>query len=137
MPPDPILLTETWNWLSKAKEDMDVAELLAAHSPPMISGATFHVQQAAEKVMKAFLTWHDVPFQKNHDLGALGLACTELDSSLGEASDKVAPLTPWAIWSRYPGNWNLPSQSVLSEAMANVRQLFDQILSRLPQETRR
>jgi HEPN domain-containing protein len=28
----------------------------------------FHAQRAAEKAMKAFLAWHDVPFRKTHNL---------------------------------------------------------------------
>lgn len=31
----------------------------------------FHCQQAAEKYLKAFLTWHQVAFSKTHDLQEL------------------------------------------------------------------
>jgi HEPN domain-containing protein len=40
--------------------------------------ALFHCQQAAEKVLKAYLTWNGRTFPKTHSIGELGLAVAEL-----------------------------------------------------------
>jgi len=40
-------------------------------SLPFLEDALFHCQQAVEKALKGFLTWHDRPFEKTHDLGAV------------------------------------------------------------------
>jgi HEPN domain-containing protein len=43
--------------------------------PPFTADAVFRAQQAAEKTLKGFLAWHDVPFGKTHNLAALGGRC--------------------------------------------------------------
>jgi HEPN domain-containing protein len=62
MPPDPVRTADTKAWLVKAARDLRRVEILLAAEPPDSEGAVFHSQQAAEKALKAFLTWHDVPF---------------------------------------------------------------------------
>jgi HEPN domain-containing protein len=44
----------------------------------LLGDATFHCQQAVEKTIKAFLTWHDRAFRKTHDLVELGAECSDL-----------------------------------------------------------
>jgi len=57
----------------------------AAHqltaAPPFTGDAVFHAQQAAEKSLKGFLAWHDVPFRKTHDLAEIGRQCAESEVS--------------------------------------------------------
>jgi hypothetical protein len=49
-----------------------VSIFLLAAEPPDPEGGLFHSQQAAEKALKGFLTWHDVPFRRVHELDQLG-----------------------------------------------------------------
>ncbi len=56
----------------------------------------FHCQQAAEKALKAFLVWYDVPFRKTHDLRELGNACIRIEATLKEAIAGAIPLTEYA-----------------------------------------
>ena len=56
---------------------------LTCRSPLLIvEDVLFHCQQAVEKALKAFLTWHDRPFGKTHDLQRLGLRCPRVDPGL-------------------------------------------------------
>jgi HEPN domain-containing protein len=135
MPHDPILVEDTRNWLLKANEDLEVAAILINQKPPMVTGAAFHSQQAAEKVLKAFLTWHDQPFKKSHDMRRISQACQKLDATLATATSRLASMTSWAIESRYPGDWDPPAESTVADALEEVSELFRQILSRLPKET--
>lgn len=75
-------------WLNKAANDLRGAHIDLEASPPFIEDALFHCQQAAEKSLKAFLTAHDKPFKKTHDLDELGRLCLELDTTL---RDTVQP----------------------------------------------
>ena len=59
---------DTRAWLARARDDLRGAEIDLAASPPLLGDAAFHWQQAVEKALKAFLTWHDRPFRKTHDL---------------------------------------------------------------------
>ena len=82
---DPILLSNTREWLRRTKEDLDAAALLLTIPSPLVRTALFHSQQAVEKAMKAFLTWNDAAFREVHNLEELGESCIRLDSTLASA----------------------------------------------------
>jgi len=63
---DPERIAETRAWFVKAGEDLRAADFERSAAPPLTSDIVFHAQQAAEKAMKGFLTWHDRPFRKTH-----------------------------------------------------------------------
>lgn len=98
-------------WLAKADVDLRAAAFEFTASPPFVEDICFHAQQAAEKAMKAFLTWHDRPFRKTHDLGEIGIACVAIDASLEDVLKEAAPLTEYAWRFRYPADLNSPSAS--------------------------
>ena len=58
MPYDPELIAETKAWFVKAQHDLRVCDLVLKNEPQLTDQIVFHVQQAAEKAMKGFLTWH-------------------------------------------------------------------------------
>jgi hypothetical protein len=72
MPPDPVRAVDARAWLAKAAQDLRRVDLLLAADPPDPEGGLFHSQQAAEKALKGFLTWHDVPFRRVHELDESG-----------------------------------------------------------------
>ena len=97
-------------------------------------GAVFHCQQAAEKALKAFLVWHDVPFRKTHDLKEIGEACVELDTNLMGFVGRAVPLTEYAWKFRYPGEPEAPSLEEVEAAFALATEVYEAILKRLPKE---
>jgi hypothetical protein len=67
MPHDLALVAETRAWLEKASEDLAAAALDLGANPPLCGDTAFHAQQAVEKALKAFLTWHGREFRKMHN----------------------------------------------------------------------
>ena len=63
MPVDPVLIAETKAWLRKAAYDLRVASHSLTASPPLLDDVVFHCQQAAEKALKGFLMWNNIPFR--------------------------------------------------------------------------
>ena len=61
-------LDEIKEWLQKGKNDLLSAQILLKHDPAILDTASFHCQQAVEKVLKAFLVWKGVSFEKVHSL---------------------------------------------------------------------
>ena len=55
MEPDPVLASNTREWLLRAKEDLDNAQHDLMATPPFVRDALFHCQQGVEKAMKASL----------------------------------------------------------------------------------
>lgn len=133
MTPSLFLLDETRSWLLRAAEDL-AAEALTA--PATLRSALFHCQQAAEKSLKAFLTWHQRPFPKTHDLRVLSGPCSEVDASLEAAVAPALALTRFAVAMRYPGETGDPSIAEVRGWLAIARAIFDAVCSRLPRETR-
>src|SRR5438034_9167601 len=77
MTPEESRRDEAARWCAQGRKDLNAARLLASAEP---SRSVFHSQQA-EKAAKAFLTFHDVPFRKTHDLNELGGQCAALNPS--------------------------------------------------------
>lgn len=130
MQPDKAVVVR--GWLSKAANDLRGARIDLDANPPLIEDALFHCQQAAEKSLKAFLTAHDTPFKKTHDLDELGRACLELDAGLGDRMRPAATLTVFAWEFRYPGDTQVPSMNEVREYLAIAETLYTAILARLP-----
>lgn len=59
----PELRDEVLEWLSKARADFEVAQLLRTSTPRHWGIACFLCQQAAEKMLKAYLVWRQTPFR--------------------------------------------------------------------------
>lgn len=70
--------------LGKAERDLLAAERALSGDVPLRDVAAFHLQQSAEKALKAYLTWHDQPFRRTHDLLFLVGACETLDSGFAK-----------------------------------------------------
>jgi len=137
MPPDPARLADTRPWLIKVSADLRAAELDLSIVPPLLEDALFHCQQAAEKVLKAFLVWHDVAFRKTHDLVEIGGQCVTLDPTLEPVLRRAAILTEYAWRFRYPELTIEPTRAEAEEALALAREAVEAILQRLPPEVRR
>ena len=52
------------NWLRKAETDLRAAEHLLTIDQEDCFPAAFHAQQAAEKFLKGFLSWHVPSFER-------------------------------------------------------------------------
>lgn len=79
-PPEEVKRQLVQQWLSRAEEDLRVAEHIFNANVPYRFSVAFHAQQAAEKYLKAFLVHHQIKFPKIHDLGKIldlvGHRCT-------------------------------------------------------------
>ena len=123
-------------WLRKALHDLHSAERLLTGPDPLCDAAGFHCQQVAEKALKAYLTWRDVPFEKTHSLVALVAKCLEWDSAFEELRTAAITLTPYAVASRYPGDLPDLTEAEAQEALALARQVWDFVLRRMPSGVR-
>jgi HEPN domain-containing protein len=94
----------------------------------------FHCQQAAEKALKAFLTFHDQPFRKTHDLASLGKQCANVDATLAALVDRLDDLSEYAWAYRYPTGFAEPTSTDIEEARRSAQEAIREIHRRLPDE---
>ncbi len=102
MPPDEAKRALVAEWLRKADADLGVAEYLVEDDVAFPGVIAFHCQQAAEKYIKALLTWTDVDFPKTHDLRGLLDMLPPSHAQLGDELSEIIVLTPYGVELRYP-----------------------------------
>jgi len=95
------VVEQTRRWLKKAERDIIAAEKLL--EAEIYDYSLFHSQQAIEKFLKAFLTYHNKPFRKTHDVTFLLKLCIDGDESFKQRLEaEVDKLYPRAVEIRYP-----------------------------------
>jgi len=136
MPHDPELVAETQGWFQRAAHDLGAGAADLAANPPFTGDAVFHAQQAAEKSMKGYLTWHSRVFRKTHNLTELGGMCIDVDPTLEPLLLRAAHLTDYAWKYRYPGEPEEPSRKEAESALELARAVYEGVLDRLPVDVR-
>jgi len=130
-PPDKIRDEFVRQWLLKAEEDFNAAKSLITYGESFLSTVCFHSQQAAEKYLKAFLTYHQVEFPKTHDIDELLDLIAPTDSKLPESLRDVIVLTNYGVDVRYPGDFPNVTSSDAQQAIQmaeKVRRLVLELL---------
>ena len=121
-------------WVERAEEDLEAAEiLLAAPATLSFNAVCFHSQQCVEKYLKALLSFHSLDFPKIHDLGEL-LQLLPPDSRPTITPQEEERLTDYAVVTRYPGDDEPVPRERAAEALAAARMVREQSRSRLPRE---
>ena len=115
------------SFIALAKEDLGVGRRVLKDYP---RSAAFHLQQAAEKLLKAVLSAEGITFTAGHQLGELaGL----LPNDHVWRADLMAfdEYTPYATSTRYPrpggGMPRTPPTDKLEKSLKEVASLVDEI----------
>jgi HEPN domain-containing protein len=125
-------------WLIKAQRDLATAHKLAADPTPLLDTAIYHCQQAAEKVVKGYLVFHDRRFTKTHDIRVLVDLATPIEPMFGDWLLTAERLTPYVAIFRYPDDASSvfePDRAEFDQALGAAQQLYTFVLSLLPSET--
>jgi HEPN domain-containing protein len=117
---------------SKADSDLRMAEIGIEHDAPL-DAVAFHLQQTAEKLLKALLASRGVEYPRTHDVEALlDLALTDF-SGLNEFRERLLGLNAYAVEMRYDAALYPDREEVLA-ALETVRDLRREIFQVLPEE---
>ena len=120
---------EVGAWLAKADEDRAAARCLAHSEDPLLLPAVFHVQQSAEKFLKALLIAKGVDFGRKHDLAYLREMAQ--DSSLDAFADFFERLAPYAVEIRYPGDFLTPTVEHAAEMLRQLEEVRAVVFAKL------
>jgi HEPN domain-containing protein len=118
-------------WLEKAEDDWRLSHRLVSDPESYTEATAFHAQQAVEKYLKAFLTWHQVEFPKTHDIKRLLKLASACDPTLAEELSNAADLTAYAVEYRYPGEYPSVTTDEAAGAVAMADRVRDQIRKHL------
>jgi HEPN domain-containing protein len=115
------------SFIALAREDLDVAHRIVSSHPRV---AAFHLQQAAEKLLKAVLSAEGITFSAGHQLGQLAqlLPNDHLWRADLMAFDRY---TPFATATRYPmpggGMPRTPPKAQIEASLKEVGSVVDEI----------
>jgi HEPN domain-containing protein len=131
-PPEDAALHIVRQWIEKADGDFQAGKRLLSPEDPLCSQACFCAQQAAEKYLKALLSWHRIEFPKTHSieqlLDLLATECPEIAANLDDATT----LTSYGVDIRYPGDQPEPSLDESKYALELAQKVCDTVRSVLP-----
>ena len=94
--------------------------------------ACFHCQQAAEKYLKAFLSWHGTEVPRTHDIEEILSLCAKVDASLSSLDIVPEQLTAYAVEMRYDAEF-WPDRDVAEEALKQVGKIEEALQKKLPE----
>lgn len=111
-------------WLAKARNDLLNADnnLMSKEIP--CDTVCFHCEQAAEKLLKAYLIGNGHLPPITHDLFLVLEKIIPLNNEAEKLRDALAILMPYAVEIRYPDGWYMPTEADAREA----RMAADQVL---------
>ena len=127
---------EIWQWLIKSQHDLGSAHRLVEGEEPYLDTAVYHCQQAAEKAIKAYLTYRDIIFERTHNLIALLAFCMPSEPAFAQWRTEAGMLTPYATEFRYPGDILNPEMDEVKQALVAAESIVDFVIQLLPEEVR-
>lgn len=120
-------------WLAKARNDLlNVDNNLKAQEVPFDT-VCFHCQQAAEKLLKAYLAGNRQSYPVTHDLFLILEKILPLRGDAEQLRDALAILMPYTVEIRYPDDWFMPSDQDAKEARDAASQILQWLEDALPE----
>ncbi len=108
---------------------MKAAEALLSAHPPFLYPSCFHAQQAAEKYLKALLTWFQIEFPKTHAIEQLPELLKKADAETTSNLMDSAELTSYGVDIRYPGDQPEPDLSECHRAVELARKVGNTVVN--------
>jgi len=93
---------------------------IAAAGVARPGASVYHVQQAAEKLLKALLVLAAEPFRRTHDLDDLATRLVPVYPQFAAQAETVRRLSVWGIAYRYPGLEDAPEPLPEIEELARM-----------------
>jgi len=119
-------------WLAKAASDLLNADNnLKAEKIPYDT-VCFHCQQAAEKMLKAYLVARGKDYPISHDLLLILEQVLSLDPKAEKLRDTLIILMSYAVEVRYPDYYNVPSAEDTHEARKAAEKVHDWLKQMCP-----
>lgn len=118
------------DWLKKAAQDLEAAELLIKEDWDDYFNCAFHAQQAAEKFIKAYLVRYQIEFRKTHDLRELIDLVQKRDKALASKLRFSEWLTDFAVEFRYPGEHAVNKENA-AKAIEDSRKVREMLMGAL------
>ncbi|CAN5194193.1 hypothetical protein BH09DEP1_BH09DEP1_5160 [soil metagenome] len=111
---------------------MRAAQVLIDVKDPLIGVALYHIEQAVEKALKAYLICHDISFELTHSLGPLIKSCCDDDQNFVKFTADAKEINPYATKSRYPNkSYTPPTKTAVENLIQRASQIVAYVHNRM------
>ena len=122
-------MREHKKWLKIVEDDLRSSKGLLKIE--VFSTATYHCQQAAEKVLKAYLVFKKHKVIKIHDLMQLIVLCCKFDKTFEKLYDDAERLNPFSTKFRYTTEFDIPDYADTKSAIGQAQRIVDFVLKKI------
>ncbi len=123
------------NWIIKAENDFKIGKDEMETDKPVTDMVCFHMQQCAEKYLKAFLIFNGKEIRKTHDISEIINQCKKIDPSFSDLLEITADiLTQYAIEIRYGEMFYFPSVEEARKAIEIAEKVKSFVLKKLKEK---
>ncbi|WXG39284.1 MAG: HEPN domain-containing protein [Candidatus Freyarchaeum deiterrae] len=119
-------------WMERGKHDLDAAKIL--RDSKYFDVAVFHIHQAIEKYLKAYLIHKGWKLKKIHDLESLITKATNFDVAFQKYLDLGRKLNVFYYDERYPPGPITPHSK---EEVEEMLEAAEEIINKLKEEIER
>ena len=120
-------------WRAKADNDLLNADNNLSSSKVPYDTVCFHCQQAAEKLLKAYLVGQGSTYPITHDLLMILEQILPLEPDAEQLRETLALLAPYAVEIRYPDDEFMPSAEDATEAREAAQKVRNWLKKRCPE----
>lgn len=120
-------------WLQKAKNDLLNADNNLRSKNIPFDTVCYHCNQAAEKLLKAYLVAKQYEYPLTHDLFVIQERIIQLEPSVNDLNDSLAVLMPYGVGIRYPDEFYMPELSDANEAREAAAVVYEWLKKVLPE----
>jgi len=114
-------------WLQFARDDLVVAERVAATGDLAPHIGCYHAQQCGEKALKAVLVFLQIRYPFSRDLDDIRDLIPQ-SWDVVTAHPDLSSLRKWATVGRYPGNWPETTDKDARDSARQARAVWDTVL---------
>ncbi|GBU22518.1 hypothetical protein R80B4_02428 [Fibrobacteres bacterium R8-0-B4] len=112
-------------WIRFAQSDFDCAAAMAEKFRPPLEIVCYHCQQAAEKILKAYIIAKtNALAEKNHHLKSLLKACAPYCAEFDNFRTVCDKLTPYITVTRYPATIE-PTEQDMKLALKDAESVLE------------
>ena len=102
---------ELRQWLSLAKQNLDVAKHLVSNMHPIpVETICNQCQQSAEKYLKGYLFFNDIEPPKIHNLPALSAMCAKINPGFMKFTKQCRFLNNFGVLPKYPNQLQITEE---------------------------
>ena len=121
---------EIRGWVRAAQDDFNATQFLLDEDPVRSEVVCFHAEQAAEKMLKAYLVMHRVPVPPVQDCQALLQLCATFDPDISVLEEDAARL---GGYQEFDQGWGIVeiTQEELESVLSSSEKILDYLEPKL------